>query len=239
VLIVIQYRDVQPLFLAVEVELSGISTRQDVRRYATALAHVYGEHWSHRISDPNAAFAIIHAYAATCHQRDIDDRAGDGAFLGPLTEDYRGGYTAELLVGHDDPNPPPGQAGGNWNSFNRWHGFTIRIDETLRYKGLDDGHPHLVYEQAYPMENVPIPPVDPVRQAAPLPHLSADVLRDHFMRQQRRISPEMSARLRVAGYDVPPDPVPAPPRPVRARAAAAGALPEVPAIAAGVRAVGL
>lgn len=178
-------------------------------------------------------FVELHAFAPSIHQRDIDERTGEAAVAEPLTEDHRGGYCAQLITGHDDPNPAPGRAGGDLNHFNLWHGFTARIDETLRYKGEEDGHPQLISDVAFPMTHIPIPPVDPVREQPTIGRLPPDMLRDHFRYQQRRITPVLSARLRAAGHDVPPDPVPVPPGVARARGVGPAALPQAPAVAAG------
>ncbi|KAI5452618.1 hypothetical protein NCC49_000367, partial [Naganishia albida] len=225
------FREAQPLFLALEVELFGIFTRQYSRRYVIALADIYAQHWTHRISESHATFVSIGAYAPTLHQRDIDD-------LKPEDTEFCGGYHAELITGHDDPDPAIGPAGGDPDRFMFKHGFTARIQETRRHPDFAADLSQTVFEQAYPMARVPIPPVDAVQETLPTANFPPGVLRHHLRYHQRRTDPELSARLMAAGYDVPGDPVPAPPRPARARAAVAGAIPEEPAVGAGAGAAG-
>lgn len=217
--------------------MSGITTRQQIQQYITALADVYTTHWTHHPSAAGANFTRILARAPALHQFDIQDRAGDGDFLGPLTSEHAGGWIASLSAGYDDPNPIDGLAGGNPHDPMHHDGFTARISETLLRRAREEGEPRPVWEHVYPMRNVPVPAVDPaVEQGGRwMEELQGEMMLMQYQRRLRapqRMTEEVAARLRVAGYEVPP---------VEARAPAGvglGGRGAVGAVAAGVVAPG-
>lgn len=174
--------------------MTGVSTRQDIERHLTALADACSTHWTHRISDRQTAFVKIESHAPTVHQRDVEYRAGDGAYLGSLTEDHRGGYIGELVTGFNDPDRLGGPVSGDWNPMHS-HGFTALLRETLLYQDREEWRKQVVSERDYPVAHVPIP--------SPTPRLlPAEISRLNVWNQPGRITSELAARLRMAGHDV-------------------------------------
>lgn len=207
-----QFREVQPLFLALDIHLSGPTTRQQIQHHLTSLADVYTPHWTHHISVPGANFIHILTPAPAFHQFDILDRAGDGDFLGPLTSEHAGGWIATLSAGYDDPDPLEGLAGGDPDDPMHHHGFTARISETLLWRGREEGDPRPIWEHVYPMRHVPVPAADPEGEDAPrwVDEFAGEfrlMQYEQRLRRPRRLTEETAARLRVAGYEVPPVPV--------------------------------
>lgn len=201
----------QPLFLSLDIQLRGVTTRQEIQQHLTALADVYSTHWTHHPSHSGAEFVKILTRAPTLHQFDIDDRAGDGDLLGPLTDEHAGGWVAALSAGYDDPDPAGGVAGGNPDDPMHPSGFTARIMETLLWRGREEGDPRTIWECAYPMAQVPIPARDP-RMRAGMGRLGGEFggrrmvlsYERGFRSAPVRVTAEMTARLRMAGHEVPP-----------------------------------
>lgn len=171
-----QFRAAQPLSLAIEVYLSGISSRQEVERHLTALADAYTPHWVHRINNPGKTFVKIQSNAPAIHRRDVDDRPD---YLQPLTEDHRGGYLGELVTGFNDPDHPLGGAARHrWNPMHT-HGFTARMTETLLFQDKQQQEGQVISEHAYPVAHVPVLPADP-HPEAPVFRLPAETSRMHW-----------------------------------------------------------
>lgn len=132
----VQYRDRQPLYFILDVDLGTVCRIADMQRYLTALAAAHSLHWRHRPLDEGLMFVSIAA-------------PGDGAL--PEWIDYETSLREE--------GTSPGIVGnlrvGNSRVDPEEIGFEAAVYQTLLYNGR--GEDLLgVWSASYPMAHVPL-----------------------------------------------------------------------------------